>query len=223
MQTASPRRAHRGGRGDAVFVSKAEGPRPACAQQEQQTGMPFMQTQQTQPDFIMAVMQSQQAWIILQHSASPLVQVMTMPSAVASHLHMAMAMLQQHIIMPFIIMQQEHIPPAIMVQRFCIICADIASSHLQTIRIPPSHFSMVMVQRGTIIIWPDIGIVEPEFIIPPMPMFIPMPMFAIALRSIIMVVICASPRLASGGSSRPLGGLGRLTVLLIRHREAGCK
>jgi hypothetical protein len=80
--------------------------------------MPFMQTQQTQPEAIMAVMQSQQAWIILQHSGSPLVQVIMTPSAVGSHLHMAIAMLQVHIIMPFIIMQHEHMPPAIMVQRF---------------------------------------------------------------------------------------------------------
>jgi hypothetical protein len=114
--------------------------------------MPFMQTQQAQPDAIMAVMQSQQAWIILQHSASPLVQVMRTPSSVISHLHMAIAMLQQHMVMPFIIMQQLHIPPAIMEQRFCIMLADILSSALQVILIPPSHFSIRIVQRGTIII-----------------------------------------------------------------------
>lgn len=147
--------------------------------------MPFMQTQQTQPDFIMAVMQSQQAWIILQHSGSPLVQVIMTPSAVGSHLHMAIAMLQQHIIMPFIIMQHEHMPPAIMVQRFCIIDADVASSHLQIIFIPPSHFSIVIVQRGTIIHWGVVGMAAPE-VMPPMPMFMFMP---IAPRSIIIAVI----------------------------------
>jgi hypothetical protein len=113
--------------------------------------MPFMQTQQTQPALLMTVMQSQQAWIILQHSASPLVQVMQTPSSVISHLHMPIVMLQQHIIMPFIIMQQLHMPPAVMAQRFCIMAALIVSSHLQTIFIPPGHFSIVIVQRGTII------------------------------------------------------------------------
>ncbi len=156
--------------------------------------MPFMQTQQTQPDFIMAVMQSQQAWIILQHSASPLVQVMQTPSSVISHLHMAIAMLQQHMVMPFIIMQQLHIPPAIMAQRFCIMLADILSSALQVIFIPPSHFSIVIVQRGTIIICAAAGIDEPADIPGwpiPMPMFIPMA--AIPLRSAIIIApaICA--------------------------------
>ena len=49
--------------------------------------MPFIIRQQLQPAFIMAVMQSQQAWIISAHLASPLVQVMTQPSLVMSHLH----------------------------------------------------------------------------------------------------------------------------------------
>lgn len=145
--------------------------------------MPFMQTQQTQPDAIMVVMQSQQAWIIRAHSGSPLVQVMVTPSAVVSHLHMAIAMLQVHIIIPFIIMQQEHMPPAIMAQRFCIIDAEVGSSVLQTIRIPPSHFSIMIVQRGTIIHCGVVGIAALE-VMPPMPMFIP-----IAPRSIIIAVI----------------------------------
>ena len=165
--------------------------------------MPFMQTQQTQPDFIMAVMQSQQAWIILQHSGSPLVQVIMTPSAVGSHLHMAIAMLQQHIIMPFIIMQHEHIPPAIMLQRFCIIAADVASSHLQIIFIPPSHFSIVIVQRGTIIHWGVVGMAAPGAMPPmPIPMFMFMP---IAPRSIIIAVMVRPPQktaAAAGGSPR---------------------
>ena len=37
---------------------------------------------------------------------------MTQPSAVISHLHMPMVMLQQQTIMPFIITQQLHMPPA---------------------------------------------------------------------------------------------------------------
>ena len=113
--------------------------------------MLFMQTQQVQPALHMAIMHSQQAWIIEQHSGSPLVQVMQTPSLVISHLHMPIIMLQQQTIMPFIIMQQLHIPPAIIVQRFCIIVADILSSHVHVIFIPPLHFSIFMVQRGTII------------------------------------------------------------------------
>ena len=77
--------------------------------------------------------------------------VMQTPSLVGSHLHMAIAMLQQHIIMPFIIMQQLHMPPAIIEQRFCSIVADIASSHAHVIFIPPVHFSIVILHRGTII------------------------------------------------------------------------
>jgi hypothetical protein len=87
-------------------------------QQVQQTGMLFMHRQHTQPALDIADMQSQQAWIIAQQSASPLVQVMQTPSLVWSHLHMPIVMLHEQTIMPFIIMQQLHIPPAIMEQRF---------------------------------------------------------------------------------------------------------
>jgi hypothetical protein len=110
-----------------------------------------MQTQQAQPALTMAFMQSQQAWIIAQQAASPLVHLMETPSLVGSHLHMHIAMLQQHIIIPFIIMQQLHMLPAIMEQRFCNIVADIASSHLHVIFIPSAHFSIVIMHRGTII------------------------------------------------------------------------
>jgi hypothetical protein len=79
------------------------------------------------------------------------VQVMHTPSLVGSHLHMPIVKLQQHIIMPFIMVQQLHIPPAIIVQRFCNIVADIASSHLHVIFIPPVHFSILILHRGTII------------------------------------------------------------------------
>jgi hypothetical protein len=123
----------------------------AVSWQPQQTGVLFIMTQQVQPACIMAVMQSQQAWIISQHFGSPLVQVMTQPSAVMSHLHMPMVMLQQQTIMPFIIMQQLHIPPAIMVQRFCIMLQATLSVQVHVIFMPPVHFSNLMVsQRGTI-------------------------------------------------------------------------
>jgi hypothetical protein len=113
--------------------------------------MLFMQTQQTQPDLVIAVMQSQLAWIMAEQAGSPLVQVMQTPSLVGSHLHMPIAMLQQHIIMPFIIAQQLHMPPAIIEQRFWSIEADIASSQVHVIFIPPVHFSILILHRGTII------------------------------------------------------------------------
>ena len=69
--------------------------------------MSFIITQQVQPAFIMAVMQSQQAWIMSQQALSPLVQVMQQPSSVISHLHMPMVRLQQQTIMPFIMQQQR--------------------------------------------------------------------------------------------------------------------
>ncbi len=119
---------------------------------------------------------------------------------------MPIVMLQQQTIMPFIIMQQLHMPPAIIVQRFCIIVADMASSHLQMILIPPLHFSIVIVQRGTIIICGAIGIVP----VPVMPVVIgPMPVMPI--RSIIIVLVIAgisvssvwSRDLDAGGDTEP--------------------
>jgi hypothetical protein len=173
------------------------------AQQEQQTGMLFMQMQQQQPALHMAIMQSQQAWIMAQQSASPLVQVTQMPPSIISHLHMAIVMLQQQTIIPFIIMQQLHMPPAIMVQRCCIIVADMESSQLHVIFMPPLHFSIVMAQRGTIIICGAAGI-EPVPAIGPAAIG-PTPKPAIPIRSIIIAVIALSPvvcqRISGQGSS----------------------
>jgi hypothetical protein len=102
---------------------------------------------------------------------------------------MAIVMLQQQAIIPFIMQQQEHIPPAIMVQRFWIIVEATASSVEQVIFIPPGHFSMTRVQRGTIIMFDPVGIVEGDAI-EPVPAAIPMPiMFA---RSIIIAVLIVS-------------------------------
>ena len=115
----------------------------------QQTGVPFMQQQHTQPADIIVHMQSQQAWIMLLHSASPDVQVTVQPSLVISHLHMPMVKLQQQTIMPFIMQQSEHMPPWSIMQRFCIMLHAIGSSQVQTIFMPPVHFSILMVQRGT--------------------------------------------------------------------------
>ncbi len=131
--------------------------------------LPIM-TQQVQPAFIMAVQQSQQAWIMAQQALSPLVQVMQTPSSINSHLHRPIVRLQQQTIMPFIIVQQEHMPPAIMVQRFCIMPQAVLSSQVQVIFMPPSHFSNVVVQRGTIIMFMPAGIVPAAPIVPvPMP------------------------------------------------------
>ena len=118
--------------------------------QQQQTGVPFIITQQVQPAFMQALIQSQHAWIIVAQSLSPLVQVMQTPLSVISHLHMPMVKLQQQTIMPFIIMQQLHMPPASMLHRFCIMLQAIASSQEHVIFMPPVHFSNFMVQRGTI-------------------------------------------------------------------------
>jgi hypothetical protein len=116
----------------------------------QQMGVLFIMQQQVQPAAIMVLMQSQQAWIILQHSASPEVQVIMQPSLVISHLHRPMVRLQQQTIMPFIMQQHEHMPPWSIMHRFCIMLHAIGSSHEHVIFMPPVHFSIFIVQRGTI-------------------------------------------------------------------------
>ena len=156
--------------------------------------MLFMHTQQVQPALHMAIMQSQQAWIIEQHAGSPLVQVMQQPFSIISHLHMPIIMLQQQTIMPFIIMQQLHIPPAIIVHRFCIIVADILSSHVHVIFIPSLHFSIFMVQRGTIIHCGVVGMVAVPPAVPVIMGFIPVIM---PDRSIIIAVFIDLPPVVS--------------------------
>jgi hypothetical protein len=158
--------------------------------------MLFMERQQVQPAFIMPAMQSQQAWIIAQQWSSPLVQVTQTPILVASHLHMPIVRLQQQTIMPFIIAQQLHIPPAIMVQRFCSMVAETLSSQVQLIFMPPGHFSNVMVQRGTITMFPAAGAALGPPIMPVGPA-IPIPGIPIPVRSIIMAVVIAA-RLLTG-------------------------
>ena len=102
----------------------------------QQTGVLFSSRQQVQPASIMELRQSQQAWIISQHLASPLVQVIDTPLSVISQRHMPIVRLQVQTIMPFIIMQQLHMPPCIMAHRFCIMLHAILSSQVQVIFIP---------------------------------------------------------------------------------------
>ena len=153
--------------------------------------MLFIVTQQVQPDFIMAVMQAQQAWIIAPQAGSPLVHVMQTPSSVGSHLQSPMVMLNPQTIIPFIMQQQLHRPPAIMVQRFWSMPAETLSSQAQTIFMPPLHFSKVIVQRGTIIMFVPAGAVAGVPIIPPAPAMVT-PGMPIPGRSIIIAVVILS-------------------------------
>jgi hypothetical protein len=130
-------------------------------------------------------MHSQQAWIISQHLASPLVQVMHTPSLVISLLHMPMVRLQQQHIMPFIIMQQLHMPPASIVHRFCTMLHAILSSHEQVIFMPPWHFSILNVHFGTISQFGTVGMAVPGVAIPGMPI----PGIPIPVRSIIIALV----------------------------------
>ena len=125
------------------------------------------------------------------HPASPLVHVTTQPSLVISHLHYPIIMLQLQTII-FIMQQHEHMLPASMVKRFCIMARATASSHVHEIFMPPFMFSMVILQRGTIIMFGAMGEVGPGIGVVPIPgMAMPMP---IPDRSIIIVpVIILTP------------------------------
>jgi hypothetical protein len=96
-----------------------------------------------------AIMHSQQAWHMAQQSSSPLVQVMHTPILVSVHSHLHIDMLHWHISMPFIMQQQLHRLPAIILHIFCKVVAASSSSHVQVIFMPPLHFSIFIVQRGT--------------------------------------------------------------------------
>jgi hypothetical protein len=153
------------------------------SEQPQHTGVLFIITQQVQPAFRQQEMHSQQAWIISQHSLSPLVQVMQQPLSVGSHRHMPMVRLQKFTGMPLNSTQQLHMPPWSIVQRFCTMLAVTLSSQTQVILKPPVHFSSFRVQRGTIRklvpigtpVGAPVGLPNPET---------PMPGIPIAVRSI---------------------------------------
>jgi hypothetical protein len=156
----------------------------------------FIIRQQVQPDFIMVAQHSQHAWIIAQQSLSPLVQVTQTPFSTGSHLQRPIIRLQLQATIPFIMQQQLHIPPAIIVQRFCSMPAETLSSQVQVIFMPPGHFSIFIVHRGTIIMFmPEgIGMV-------PVPPIIPGPIagvlrlaMPIPARSITFVDIAFPPR-----------------------------
>jgi len=162
----------------------------------------FIITQQVQPALSMQLMHSQQAWIISEHLASPLVQVMHTPSLVISHLQMPMVRLQQQHIMPFIIMQQLHMPPASIVHRFWTMLPAILSSHEQVIFMPPWHFSIFNVQRGTISQLGIGGMSVLGAVIPG----IPIPGIPIPVRSIIIALVISVSSFGSTdqtGQSRP--------------------
>jgi hypothetical protein len=154
----------------------------------QQTGVLFIITQQVQPAAMQAIMQSQHAWIILQQSASPLVQVIAQPSLVISHLHRPIVRLQQQTIIPFMTQQQLIIPPAIIWQRFCIIPQAAGSSQVQVIFIPLLIFSILIVQRGTIMKFGAVGIVPAGAGIP-----LVIPGIIIPVRSIIIAAVIFFP------------------------------
>ena len=152
--------------------------------QPQQTGVLFIIMQQVQLPCIMVAMQSQQAWIILQQSASPLVQVMTHPVLVISTPHLPIVRLQVQQTIPFMTMQQDIIPPCIIMHRFCIIAQDAWSGQEQVILIPPSHFSIFMEQRGTI--RQLVGIIIPGIIGPVAPVI---PGIIAPMRSIVIAPV----------------------------------
>jgi hypothetical protein len=185
--------------------------------------MPFIIMQQVQPSFIMVMQQSQQAWIMSVQALSPLVQVMQQPFSIISHLHMPIIRLQQQTIIPFIIMQQVHMPPAIMVQRFCIMVHDTLSSHVQVIFMPPSHFSILMVQRGIIMVPMPAGIMPVMPVIPLVPIMPPcMPVMpVIAPRFIIMLTIAVSPVVISDSNAPPPSAGASMSI--IRATPSPCK
>ncbi|HEX3726324.1 MAG TPA: hypothetical protein VHV08_08775 [Pirellulales bacterium] len=102
-----------------------------------------------QPAFMQVIMHSQQAWHMAAQCSSPLVQVMQTPIFVSSHSHLHIDMEHWHSIMPFIMQQQLHKLPAIILHMFCKVAAATSSSQVQVIFMPPLHFSIFMVHRGT--------------------------------------------------------------------------
>jgi hypothetical protein len=164
-------------------------PQRGYSQQPQHIGVLFIITQQVQPAFIMAIMQSHMAWIILQQFMSPLQQVMEMPSVVISHLHMPIIMLQVIMVRPFIIIVQLTMPPASILQRFCIMAAAISSLAMHIIFMPSLVFSIFIVQRGIIIMF-----IAPAALPIGMFMLAPMPGMPIMFFSIIVVPFILAPR-----------------------------
>ena len=74
---------------------------------------------------------------------------MQTPSLVYSQVHMPQARLHWQTQMPFIVQQQLHMPSASILHKFCKVAHDMSSSHTHFSFIPPGHFSIFIVQRGT--------------------------------------------------------------------------
>jgi hypothetical protein len=105
--------------------------------------------------------------------------------------------------MPFIRQQQLHMPPASIVHKFCTMLQAILSSQEHMIFMPPVHFSILMVQRGTIIQLVAAGIaVGAPIVEAPMP-GTPIPGIPIPVRSIIMLDILHTPFLIDQSSPGP--------------------
>ena len=86
--------------------------------------------------------------------------------------------------------------------RFCIMLHAVGSSHMQVIFIPPVHFSIFIVQRGTIsmLVGMPVGLPMLVGVIPDMPIpDMPMPVRS----TIIAFVITFTPFGTSAGSPVP--------------------
>jgi hypothetical protein len=157
--------------------------------------MPLKQTQHLQPDSMHLLMQSQQACNIWQQALSPLMQVMQQPSLVISHSQLHMTMLHWQTTMPFIMQQQLHMPSHIMRHMFCNMAQAISSSHLQWILMPLGHFSIFIVQQGTMHVpmLVGIGIPEVDIGVPMLPIAPIIPRSIIIMLDIVSVLLVAAP------------------------------
>jgi len=120
------------------------------------------------------------------------------PSLVISHLQLLPHMLHMHMVMPFHVQQQLTMPPSSILQRFCKAPQATSSSHMQYIFMPPAHFSMRIVQRGSIVMPLMPGIAAG--IVPPMG--IPIGDGIVMPRSIIIIALDISHSLCFTGARR---------------------
>jgi hypothetical protein len=103
--------------------------------------------------------------------------------------------LQQQTIMPFIMQQQLHAPPISDMHRFCMVLQATLSSHTHMIFMPPVHFSIVTLQRGTMIV--DMGDIMPGMVVP-IPGIEPGMPIVVLIGFIIVAIMSASPRKSCG-------------------------
>jgi len=148
-----------------------------------------------QPAFMQAATQSQQAWHMAQQSSSPLVQVKQTPILVSVHSHLHMLHEQLQTIMPFIMQQQLQPQPASILHMFCKVAAATSSSQVQVILNPPLHFSIFIVQRGTIHICPgNAAGIDPLAIGVPMAPIWPIAFLSITIMLGIPKLLCLRPK-----------------------------